>query len=338
MIVGILGAGRIGRLHAENIVRYFRDVSIKWIADAYMNRDIENWAQGLGVPHTTDNADLIFSDPEVDAVLICSSTHTHAEYICRCAQAHKAAFCEKPIDLSVQKIRDALEQVERSGILLQVGFVRRFDHNYMRLKTAVDSGACGVVNSVHIVSRDPDFPPLEYLKTSGGIFVDQAIHDYDMARYLAGSEPISVYARGHALQKPEIAEWGDSDTAVTLITFANGVLATVENSRRAIYGYDQRAEVFGSAGCARMENDAPNTVVVSNKDCVFGAPPPWFFLERYNQAFVTEMQQFFEAVSGSSAPPVTGYDGLQAAYIAAAATLSQKENRPVEIKKLVLGQ
>ncbi|MCK9524923.1 MAG: inositol 2-dehydrogenase, partial [Limnochordia bacterium] len=277
---------------------------------------------------------IVISDPQVDAVLICSPTDTHADLIMACAKAGKDIFCEKPIANDIGKTREALDAVERAGVKLQVGFNRRFDPNFKRVRQLVQTQEVGEPHIIKITSRDPEPPPAEYSKSSGGIFMDMTIHDFDMARYLSGSEVTEVYAAGTVLIDPAIGEAGDFDTAVILLKFANGATGVIDNSRKAVYGYDQRAEVFGSKGSAAASNKTPTTVEVSTGEGVFSDKPLFFFLERYMESFAQELRDFVEALQTGTEPPVTGNDGLQSLLIALAATKSAHENRPVKIAEI----
>ena len=232
----------------------------------------------------------MIGDKEIEAVLICSSTATHADFVVKAAQAGKHAFCEKPVDLTVAKVRAALDAVKKANVKLQVGFNRRFDHNFRRVRELVESGAVGTPQIIKITSRDPAPPPATYVAVSGGIFLDMMIHDFDMARYQAGSDVVEVYASGAVLVDEAIGKAGDVDTALVSLRFANGALGVIDNSRKAVYGYDQRVEVFGSKGSAVAENDAPSSVRLSNESGVIGDKPLYFFLERYKEAFITEMR------------------------------------------------
>lgn len=333
--VGVIGAGRIGKIHATNIVYFMPEARLKTIADANLTPDIETWAKGLGIPHVTRDAEEIFRDPEISVVLICSSTDTHADYIIRAARAGKHIFCEKPVDLTIEKVKAALAAVKEAGVRLQIGFNRRFDHNFAHIRELTASGALGQIHLVKITSRDPAPPPLAYVKVSGGIFLDMTIHDFDMARFQAGSEVEEVYAAGAVLVDPEIGKAGDVDTAVITLKFANGALGIIDNSRKAVYGYDQRVEVFGSGGCAATENDTPSQVRLSDGTGVHGDKPLYFFLERYRDAFVAEMKAFFKAIAEGTETPVTGQDGLMDLVIGLAAKKSLAEHRPVNISELL---
>ncbi len=331
IMIGILGAGRIGKLHAENIANRVPMFEIKTIADPLMDEKMELWAQSIGIQNATKNPQEVFDDPEIEAVLICSSTDTHAKFIMAAAKAGKHVFCEKPVDHDIDQINEALKAVENAGVKLQVGFVRRFDHNHNKVRKMVVDGKIGTPHMIKITSRDPEPPPIEYVKVSGGLFFDMMIHDFDMARFLAGSEVEEVYAKAAVLIDPAIGEVGDVDTAVVTLQFKNGALGVIDNSRSSTYGYDQRIEVHGSKGCVMDHNDLPSTAVLITKDGVLGDPPKWFFLERYNDAFAEEVISFAESILYDREPVVNGMDGLMPVLIAEAANRSLKEGRPIRI-------
>ena len=266
-------------------------------------------------------ANDILNDPEIDAVLICSSTDTHSKYIIEAAHAGKHIFCEKPIDYDLTKVRAAINAAKEAGVKLQIGFCRRFDHNHRAVYDMVRDGKVGKVNIIKISSRDPEPPPVSYIKVSGGIFYDMMIHDFDMARFLAGSEVTEVNAIGSVLVDPGIK-------------FANGAIGMIDNSRKADYGYDQRVEVFGSEGCAEDQNDTPNTAVLSTADGAVHGVAYKVMWDRYTGAFVAEMQAFADAVVNDKETPVTGEDGLYPVLMAAAATKSLHEGRPVKISEI----
>lgn len=331
--VGIIGAGRIGKLHAENIVNHVPDAEICMIADAYADK-IAEWAEGIGVNSITANYRDIINNADIDAVLICSPTDTHAEFVMEAAKAGKHIFCEKPIDLKIENVRGALDAVKAAGVKLQIGFNRRFDHNHKSVRDAVAAGKIGDPHIILITSRDPAPPPAEYIKVSGGIFLDMTVHDFDMARYLAGSEVVEVYAAGAVLVDNAIGEAGDIDTAVITLKFENGAIGVINNSRKAAYGYDQRIEVFGSKGSVSDLNDTPSSVVISTAEGVSSEKPEYFFLERYNESFITEIRAFVDAALNDRETPVVGEDGLKPIYMAIAAKKSLQENRPVKISEI----
>ena len=332
--IGVIGVGRIGKLHSENIARFVPQAKLEGIADIKLTAEQETWAKNLGARIISKNPEELLRDASIDAVAICSPTDTHADFVIAAALAGKHIFCEKPIDLSIPKVKAALEAVKKAGVKLQIGFNRRFDHNFARVREHTLAGKVGTVHLVRITSRDPAPPPPAYVAGSGGIFLDMMIHDFDMARFQAGSEITEVYAAGAVLIDPEIGKAGDVDTAVVTLKFANGAIGIIENSRKAVYGYDQRLEVFGSQGAAVADNDTPNTVKLYNDAGVTGEKPLYFFLERYNGAFIEEVVSFVEAVKHNKPVAVSGEDGLEDMYAALAAGKSLKEGRPVRVSEL----
>lgn len=333
MKIGLIGAGRIGKLHGELLTYHIPQAAIKTVAEIDID-NIRPWAKQLNIVNLTTDTSDILNDPEIEAVLICSSTDTHAQLIIEAARAGKHIFCEKPIDFNIKKIKQALKSVQDAGVKLQIGFNRRFDHNFMKVREYVESGKLGAVHIIKITSRDPAPPPLAYLKVSGGIFLDMTIHDFDMARYLSISEVEEVYAQGAVLVDPAIGGIGDVDTAITTLKFKNGAMGVIDNSRQAVYGYDQRVEVFGSKGYVEVENDFPNSAKLSTADGVTRDKPQYFFLERYKMSYIEELKTFVDAVAKDKEPPVTGSDGLQPVLIGTAALKSLKERRPVKIREV----
>ncbi|GHV95481.1 inositol 2-dehydrogenase [Spirochaetia bacterium] len=332
--IGVIGAGRIGKIHVENIARFIPQAQLEGIADIKLSSEQESWAKAMGVRIISRNPQDLLKDSTINAVIICSSTDTHADLTIAAAEAGKHIFCEKPVDLSVPKVQAALAAVKKAGVKLQIGFNRRFDHNFARIREHTLSGGVGQVQMIKITSRDPAPPPPAYVAVSGGIFLDMMIHDFDMARFQADSEITEVFAAGAVLVDPEIGKAGDVDTALVTLRFANGAIGVIDNSRKAVYGYDQRVEVFGSKGAAIAENDLPNTVKLYSESGVTSEKPLYFFLERYKGAFVDEMIAFTDAVLHNKAIPVTGEDGLADMYAALAAGKSLKEGRPVKIEEV----
>ncbi len=333
LIVGIIGAGRIGKVHATSITNYMPKVEIKAISDVD-SKAAEDAAKNFGIPFAYRDYKKILDDPEIQAVLICSSTDTHSHISIEAAEVGKHIFCEKPIDHDLDKIKMVLEAVEKAKIKYQVGFNRRFDHNFKAVRSAVQEGKIGDVHIVKITSRDPEEPPIEYVKVSGGIFLDMTIHDFDMARYLTGSEVKEVYAAGNCLVNQKIAEAGDVDTTIVTLKFENGAMAVIDNSRRAEYGYDQRAEVFGSKGSVAVSNDTASSAVISTQEGIISEKPLYFFLERYMNSFVDEMSQFVESILNDSQIAVSGDDGLKAVLIGLAAKKSLSVGRPVKVSEI----
>lgn len=331
--IGIIGAGRIGKIHADNLIRHPR-AEVTAISDLFAGPELEAWAKARGIAFVTKDSEALLKRPDVDAVFICSSTDTHVDLIRMAAEQGKHIFCEKPVSMELKQTEIAIDAASRAGVQLQVGFNRRFDHNFKRVREHVQEGAIGEPHLIRITSRDPSPPPEEYIRVSGGIFMDMMIHDFDMARFLAGSEVVEVYAQGGVLIDPAFAKYGDIDTAIATLRFANGALGVIDCSRKAVYGYDQRVEVFGSRGSVTAANDFPNTAVLSTEDGVVSDKPLHFFLERYQAAYVDEAETFIDSLLSGKPVPVSGYDGRQAERIASAALLSLQQNRPVKLSEI----
>jgi myo-inositol 2-dehydrogenase/D-chiro-inositol 1-dehydrogenase len=290
--IGIIGTGRIGKLHGDNLCRSVAGVRVEAVAEINLNDEHRAWAEKNGIKKVHKDPAEIWKDPKIDAVFICSSTDTHADFIMEAAAAGKHIFCEKPIHTDVKKIKEALAAVEKAGVKLQVGFVRRFDHNHKKVHDTVASGLLGSPHVIKITSRDPEGPPLSYIAVSGGIFMDMTIHDFDMARYLSGSEVTEVSVYGAVLIDQDYKKYDDVDTVTIMLKFENGALGLIDNSRAAHYGYDQRTEVHCAKGCVQAANDLVDTSVISTAESVVCEKPTWFFLERYNAAFISEAQVF----------------------------------------------
>ena len=332
--LGIIGAGRIGKVHGESVMRFVKGATVKAIADPFMNDATRAWAKELGIAECYEDYKKILSDPEIGAVLICSSTDTHSPISLEAIAAGKHVFCEKPIDHDVEKIKAVVEALKGSKLKYQVGFNRRFDHNFRAAREAVKAGKIGELNTLSITSRDPAAPPVDYIKVSGGIFLDMTIHDFDMVRFISGDEVEEVYASGAVLVDPAIAKAGDIDTAIVNLKLSGGAIAVINNCRRAAYGYDQRLEAFGALGQVEVMNDTDSTAVLSNADGVTKEKPKYFFLERYMAAYTAEIEAFVRAVENDTDVEVGVDDGLQPVLIGLAATRSVKENRPVKIAEI----
>lgn len=333
--IGLIGAGRIGKLHGNNLAHSVPDAKIVSMADVFLNEEMKTWADGLGIKEVSDDPMDVINNKEVEAVFICSSTESHAELMIEAARAGKHIFCEKPIHTDVSIIKKALSEVKKANVKLQIGFVRRFDHNHKKVHDVVASGRLGKPHIVKVTSRDPEMQSIEYVATSGGIFLDMTIHDFDMVRYLSGSEVTEVCTYGSIMIDPRIKEYGDVDTAIVMLKFENGAIGVIENSRAARYGYDQRTEVHCDKGCVQVANDLIDTSMISTAEGVFCEKPMWFFLERYNNAFIAEASAFVDAVLGEKEPPVSGEDGLMPVYIAKAAEKSFEEGRSVKISEVM---
>ncbi|MCM3727606.1 inositol 2-dehydrogenase [Neobacillus cucumis] len=333
LTVGIIGAGRIGKLHVDNL-RKIPQIRIKSVSDVVIDH-LEAWGKEKQIEVLTTDYHELLEDPEIQAVFICSPTNTHATIIKEAALAGKDIFCEKPVSFSVEETEEALAVVEKAGVRLQIGFNRRYDPNFRRIQTLVKDGKIGQPHILRITSRDPEPPGIDYVKASGGLFMDMMIHDFDMARYVMDSEVVEVSAAGAVLVDPAIGEAGDIDTAIVTLKFANGALGVIDNSRQAVYGYDQRLEVFGEKGAAQADNNRPTTVEVSTTEAVTLDKPLYFFLERYNQAYIDEVVEFTRSILEKKEVACTGFDGLQAQKIAKAAKESLEKGAPVQLNQAV---
>ncbi|PZU93656.1 MAG: inositol 2-dehydrogenase [Chelatococcus sp.] len=327
MRLGLLGAGRIGRIHGLNVAAR-GDAELVAVADA---SEAAAGALAAEAGARVATAEAILSDAAIDAVLICTPTDTHAELIEAAVSAGKAVFCEKPVDLDAARIKRCLATVERAGKPLMIGFNRRFDPSFAALEKRLRAGEAGEIEIVSVISRDPSPPPVDYVKRSGGLFRDMMIHDFDMARFLLAEEPVEVFALGSALVDKAIGEAGDVDTAAVLMKTASGRIAQISNSRRATYGYDQRIEVHGSKGMLRAGNIHETTVEIATGAGFRADPVQNFFLERYAAAYRAELDAFVKACAGKTAPSPTGLDGLKAQILADAATESARSGKPVSV-------
>jgi myo-inositol 2-dehydrogenase/D-chiro-inositol 1-dehydrogenase len=326
--VGVIGAGRIGKMHAENLVHHVPEAHVKAVASPRID---EEWATELGIPVTTRDNDAVLQDPEIDAVVITAPSGLHVELIRRAAQEGKHIYCEKPVAFEPAPIEEAVAAVKAAGVQLQVGFNRRFDPSIRRLARAVRDGEVGELHGLRVINRDPKAPPIEFVKRSGGMFFDFTIHDLDTVRFLSGSEIEELYAVGANLVDPSIGEAGDIDTAVITLRLEGGALCVIDNSRQTHYGYDQRFEAFGSDGNLVVDNTRPTTVESFLEDGVFIDRPHPSFIERYREAFIAELRAFVRCVCDGSAVEVTAEDALAAVRAAGAATTSMMENRPVRL-------
>ena len=332
--IGIIGAGRIGRVHVESIRTQVADAAVKVLADPFMNEQTAEWAKQMGVERVTKDYKEILADPAIDAVLICSSTDTHASISIEAIKAGKHVFCEKPVDHDIQKIRQVQAALREHPVKYQVGFNRRFDHNFAAVRNAVAEGRIGDPHIIRITSRDPEPPSADYIKVSGGMFLDMTIHDFDMARFLAGCNAKEIYVEAAVLVDSAIGEAGDVDTAVITMKMENGSLVTIDNSRKAVYGYDQRVEVFGSKGMVNVSNDTVSSAVVSSADGVTAEKPLYFFLERYMQAYAGEIKSFVQAIEQDGDTAVGIIDGLESVRMGLAAKKSLEEHRPVGLSEI----
>lgn len=329
--VGLLGAGRIGRVHAQAITAH-PGSTLSAVSDA-----VADAASQLAGEYGAQvrSSDEIIADPAIDAVLIATPTDTHSDLIEAATRAGKAVLCEKPVDLDLQRAMACQANVADYQKPIMIGFNRRFDPNFSGMKAASDAGEIGKTELLSITSFDPAPPPVSYIKVSGGLFRDMMIHDFDMANYLMGDLPVAISAVGSAVVNPEIGQAGDVDTAVATLTYSDGRIAVIKNSRRAAYGYDQRVEMLGSEGLLQAQNVLENTVIKSTADGVVGAKPTYFFLERYMTAYKAEWAAFVDAITAGQAVPVTLEDGVAALAMAEAATQSAGSGRPVQLSDIL---
>ena len=328
--VGLLGAGRIAGVHATAISSH-PGSRLAAVSDINAEAAARLAAQYGTQARTTD---AILADPGIDAVLIATSTDTHSDLIERATGAGKAVLCEKPVDLSLARAQACQKVAAANGKPVMIGFNRRFDPNFATLKAAADRGEIGKTELLSVTSFDPAPPPVAYIKVSGGLFRDMMIHDFDMANFIMGAAPVSVFAAGSSIVDPAIGQAGDVDTAVVTLTYGDGRIAVIKNSRRAVYGYDQRLELLGSEGLLQAQNMLESTVVKSTTAGVTGAKPTYFFLERYMPAYAAEWAAFVAAVTTGAALPVTLADGVAALAMAEAATRSARTGLPVRLADL----
>lgn len=331
--LAIVGLGRIGKIHLKNLCRNFPEVDVIGVMDVL--DEPKNIADEFNVNYFVKTIYELIALPDLDGIVICSPTDTHADYVEKAAKAGKQIFCEKPLDLSLDRVQEVTAIVEEAGVSLMLGFNRRFDPEFKKIRELVVNGSIGEPQIVKITSRDPGPPPVEYVKVSGGIFLDMTIHDFDMARYISGKQVKEVYAKGAVMVDPEIGKAGDIDTASIILTFEDDTMAIIDNCRRAVYGYDQRLEVFGSKGMAQAENNFPNNHKLYTESGVSSDLPLHFFLERYDASYNQEMKEFIDALVSGGKMPVDGNDGLMSIAIGLAAKKSVKENRPVKISEII---
>jgi len=330
--IGVLGVGRIGKMHAELVARQVPGASLAMVQDINAEAAAAVAAE-LDVPFTTSIDELLDSG-DVDAVAICSSTDTHVPLMIAAAGAGKAIFCEKPVSLDLAKVDEGLAAVDAGAVPLQIGFNRRFDPSHASVRAAVVDGSVGDVHIVRITSRDPAPPPIPYIKVSGGLFLDMMIHDFDMARFVTGSEVVDVYAQAAVRVDPAIGDAGDVDTAVVMLTHENGCITTIDNSRQAVYGYDQRVEAFGSGGMAASENPLNHTGMRRSAAGTISQTIPYFFLDRYIPSYIDEWKAFVSYVTSGGPSPVSAADGRAPLVIGLAAWKSYHEGRPVRCDEI----
>jgi myo-inositol 2-dehydrogenase / D-chiro-inositol 1-dehydrogenase len=331
--VAVAGLGRIGKIHLKNLAGNFSEIKVVAAMDVF--DESKAIADEFNVPLFVKTFDDLLAVPGLNAVVICSPTDTHADYVIKAARAGKHIFCEKPLDLSLERVQEVLDVVEETGVKLMLGFNRRFDPEFKKIRGLVENDAVGDPQIIKITSRDPGPPPISYIKVSGGMFLDMTIHDFDMARYISGKKVKEVYAKATVKVDPEIGDAGDVDTAVITLTFEDDSMAVIDNCRKAAYGYDQRLEVFGSKGMAQMENNFPNTHKLYTEAGVSGDLPLHFFLERYDASYNQEIREFIDALVSGGAMPVDGEDGLISIAMGLAAKKSVEEKRPVKMIEIL---
>ena len=328
----IVGCGSVSKMHFEAVVGNDATELVACCDNVPEKADKKAEKYGCKAYYSFDE---MLENADFDVLHICTPHYLHAPMAIDAMNKGKHVFCEKPVDLTPAKVQAVIDAVAEAGVKLQVGFNRRFDHNFAHVRNLINEGKVGNLELIKITSRDPAPPPAEYAAVSGGMFLDMTIHDFDMARFLAGSDVTEVYASATCLVDPAIGEAGDVDTAIINLKFENGALGVIDNSRRAAYGYDQRIEVFGSKGAAMAANDTPTNVTIMNAEGVTTDKPLYFFLERYMQSFRDEMVQFVDAVLNDKETPTTGVDGLNSILVALAAKKSVKEGRPVKISEIM---
>ncbi len=334
--VALIGAERIGRVHAQNLAHRIPSAQLSLVVDPDYEA-AQRLAALFNVARASDDYQEALADPSIEAVLICSPVATHVAISRQAAHAGKHIFCERPISHSLAEIDETLRVVEKAGVKFQVGFNRRFDANFKRVREAIASGEIGDPSLLHIISRDPAPPAIDYIRISGGLFLDMTIQDFDMARYLVGAEVEEVFAMAGVRVDPRIGQAGDVDTAMIMLRFANGVIGSIDNSRLAAYGYDQRVEVFGSKGSIGTLNNYPNQAIVSDSAGVRRDLPLNFVMDRYMDSFIAEVSAFVDAILRDAPVPVSGEDGRIAVVMALAAAQSHREHRPVRLDEVLVG-
>lgn len=333
--VGIIGAGNIGRLHANNIL-HSEKLELTMIADVYTDH-LKGTRFEEQVPKITKDPQELINDKEIQLVLICSLTNTHAEYIKAAARAGKHVFCEKPISFNIEETKEVRKIIQETGVKFQVGFNRRFDKHFRKVYETVRAGTVGDPHIIKVTSRDPAPPPENYIPKSGGMFMDMTIHDFDIIRYLSGSEVTEVTVNAANLVDPMFERHGDVDTAIITLQFENGSLGVIDNSRQAVYGYDQRIEVFGNKGAVSAENESKTNIRIATEEAVTLDVPKHFYLDRYQEAYVEEIHQLADAILEDKPTSCSVEDGYQAELMAFAANISHKEKRTVRIAELQEG-
>ena len=329
---GLVGLGRIGKVHLKSLVYHIPHAEVVAVSD--IDASTKQVADDYGIANFYADFKDVVDHPGVEAIVICAPATTRLEQIECAASAGKDIFCEKPLDMTVENIEVIQGIVKKYGVKLQVGFNRRFDTDFATLKRKVEDGDIGDPHILRITSRDPGPPPISYIKTSGGLFLDMTIHDFDIARFMVGSEVTEVFALGAVRIDEEIGKAGDIDTAIIQLKFENGTIGAIDNSRKSVYGYDQRVEVFGSRGMSATTNHHRDSLVNYDKHGRKASPVVDFFIERYTEAYINEMRAFFDAISNDDPVPVGAFDALMATKMAMAAQKSLEENRPVKLEEI----
>jgi len=326
--IGLIGLGRIGKMHAENILFNFPRVNLKSVADSSID---EKWIKSLNVENIYSNPDDIINDKNIQAVLITTPTPTHINYIKKCAENNKHVFCEKPIAVTVNEIKKVIDIVENHNVHLQVGLNRRFDKNFKEMKKKLREGYIGEIHTIHIVNRDSQIPQYKFLKSSGGLLLDMSIHDFDMIQYLTGSKIEEIFVNGDSFIEPKLKDIGDIDTATIILELENNIMCSILNCRQTHYGYDQRIEILGLEGLLIVENDYENlclliTDINTNRSRIKNS-----FIERYKNSYIAELDHFFKCVQSNNTPRVGATDILSAVQVAIAGQESLKQNLPQRI-------
>jgi len=329
--IAVIGTGRIGSVHTRNLVRSIHEANVVAVCDIRLEV-AQAVADELGIQRVVRDYHELLEDKEIEAVLIATNTNTHAFIVKDCARAGKQIFCEKPLALELKDVDEVMDIIEKAKVKLQIGFNRRFDKSFQRVKEVVTSGQIGHPCILRITNRDPEPPSLEYAETSGGMFLDMSIHDFDMARFQIG-EIEEVYAIGNVLVAPYLRDIGDVDNNVITLKFANGAVGAIDNSRQCVYGYDQRLEIFCSEGAAIAENEHDNTVLMGDKSGFHTAKTPYFFIQRYADGYITEVSQFLQCVRDDKPVSPTGYDSRMAVLLGLATWEALRKNHPISMRE-----
>ena len=326
--IGLIGAGRIGKMHAENIANNFPGVKLKSVADPSIDKE---WIESLNIENCYANPNKIINDDKIHAVLITSPTPTHINFIRKCAINKKHIFCEKPIALTVNEIKKVIDIVENENVFLQVGLNRRFDNHFQEMRKKIHDGSIGDIYTIHITNYDSFIPKFKFLRSSGGLLLDMSIHDFDMVQYLTGSNIKEIFVNGNVFIEPKLKEMGDIDTASITLELENGIMCSIQNCRQTHYGYDQRIEIFGSDGLLLVENDHENLCFLITNNDTSRAKLKNSFIERYEKSFIAELNHFFECIQSDKKPIVGGSDILSAVQVAVAGQESLKQNLPQKV-------